>query len=627
MGNLPDFNPLSLLDQVPGVKQLEEAARALGDIADSVGKVAGEVSLGQGLGAVRELAKHPGHAEKAIAGLLKPSWAWFSQYGAGTLFKEYLVYGLGLSFDKLNSEAKTAINTIDTMLAFSTAFPLVIKAADLILDFFLGQRAPKLAESALGHIAEEMGLTWAMGMTIDRAFETAVGNKLEEAILHQKRPVDPELPVLRLMMRQHLIEKEVFEDRAAHMGYSDDWVHRFGKLADSLVPVGDLQQLWFYDLIKEGDVEKGLEALGFVGDDLTHLKTLYIDKAQTQGGLQLRSVARDLAVKGIFTVDQYKNVLQSTNMSPKEQASDLAALTLELEWGRTNTPVSAIKLRYQHGQLVDDTARPELKQLGYSDHAIAEMLASWKLGKLPHPMSASKVLTYWYSGVITNRHDAYTRLVETGLRDQDATFLLDHPPAEHARKYQLTPALIEQAYIDGAITQADVVPALTRLGVTEEAAGYMLNIATYRKARVKRPAGDHVPLSKAEVVDAWHVGVYTPQFAIDELAKLGYSPDDALTLLEIKAKGANPFAKGSAPLFPDLNAAIAYMVAHGYEVIPPADPMLPAAESVLAQHGYSYQKVGAGIATIPGGVPGYGGQQGYEGPPGGLPPEPIPPRP
>ena len=622
MGNLPDFNPLSLLDQVPGVKQLEDAAKALGDIADAVTKAAGSLVLEPGLKTLEELANHPYKAPEILGGMIGPSWKWFSQFGTGSLFKEYLELGLGLNYGEISNEAKSAVQTIDTMLAFSTAFPLIVKAADAILNFFLGQRAPKLAESALGSIAEEMGLTWAMGMTIDRAFETAVGNKLEEAILYQKRPIDPEIQVLRLMQRQFLIDKATFEDRAKHMGYSDDWVSKFGELADALIPVGDLQQLWFYDIIKDDDVCKGLESLGFSGTAKDHLKTLYLDKAQTQGGLQLRGIARDLAIKGLFTEGQYKNVLESTNMSPKEMTSDLAALNLELTYGRTTTPLSAIKLRYQHGELIDDTARPELRQLGYSEDAISDLLDSWKLGKLPHPMSAAKVLTYWYSGVITDYHDAYARLVATGLRDKDAGFLLDHPPAGGAKKYKLTPALIEQAAIDGIIDLSAMPDALKNLGVPDDTADYMVKVATYRKSRVKRPAGDYVPLNKSEIVDAWHVGVYTPQYAIDELAKLGYNPDDALTLLEIKAKGQNPLQKGSPALFPDLQSAIDFMVAHGYQVFPPPDPMLPAAESMLASHGYSYVQVGGGIATVPGGVPGYGGQLGYEGPEPGPPPPP-----
>jgi hypothetical protein len=600
MGN-PVTDALTALEgEIPGLAIIGEVITQLDDMAKEVSKYASEITSGHGHEVLSALLQNAGNATGMLQKLTKLTWDDISNYGTGTLFKTFLEGGLNLNYEKMNGEAKDSIKTIDSMLTFATLFPLSITAADAILSFFLGQRAPKLSESVLGRLSEELGLTWAMGMTIDRAFETAIGNKLEEAILYQKRPIDPEIQLLRLMLRQHLIDEPTLLDRAKHMGYSDAWAEKFAKLADAQIPVGDLQQLYLHGQIKSTEIDGYLEGLGFNPADRSLLQTLYVDKAETAAGGFLRSVARAAYEKDLIEVGDYERIQVQTNMPALEIIDDLTAIAMEKTLGKILVPVSAIKLQYEHGDLIDATATPLLAALGYTPDAITALLKAWNEPRLPHPMSASKVLTYWYSGVLTDPQDATARLVATGLRAQDATFLLNNPPAGGARRHALTPALVQQAYLDGVIEDSGLEAALTKAGLVDPQLGYAAGVARFKKTRMKRPSGASVPLTSAQILDAMKVGVFDPATAQTSLEKLGYSPDDALTLIEIKDKGNNPFLKGAAPLFKDLPSAIAYLEAHGYAVTPPPDPQLVAAEQMVLQAGWSYTPTGGGIAGLPG---------------------------
>lgn len=617
---------LSLLEgEIPGLAVIGEVIDQLDAMAKEVTKFATEIGSGHGHAVITELLKSAGKATKGLEKLPTLAWRDISTYGTGTLFKSFLEAALGLNYGEMSTEARGSIDTIDTMLTFATVFPLSITAVDAVLSFFLGQRAPRLAESVLGRLSEELGLTWAMGMTIDRAFETAIGNRLEESILYQKRPVVPEWQIIRAMLKQHLVDEHTLRDRAAHMGFSNDWVERIVGLSDAQIPVGDLQQLYLHDMLDADKLDPYLEALGFSAPDRKLLSTLYIDKAETTAGSYLRNVARAAFEKDLIAVGDYEQIQVDTNMPSREIADDLRAIAMEKTLGRLLTPVSALKTQYQHGDLHDDTVTPLLRQLGYTDDAIGQLLAAWREPKLPHPMSAAKVLTYWYSGVLTDRADAEGRLLATGLRPQDADFLLDHPPAGGARKHALTTALVTQAYLDGVLTQDQLDGAYARAGATGDVASYLKGVAMFRHSRQKRPAEATIPLTAGQVLDAFKVGVYDPQLSISELEKLGYSPEDALTLLEIKNKGENPLLKGGAPAFPNLEAAIAYLEAHGFAVHPPPDPQLTAAEQMVLQAGWTYTSAGEGISTVPQTPVPPGSAGGGPTLPGGLPgPFPVP---
>lgn len=606
MANLIGSALSGLADEIPGVSVIEDVIKQLDDLVKEVSRIGDAVAHFDPARMIAAATKDAHRAVGLIEKLGAPKFSDLTTFVESSVFKTVLSEGLGLNASKIEHEAPGSVKTIDDMIGFAIGFPLIFAGMQAVLKFFGAQRVSDVIGELFGRLPEELGVNWAIGMFMNSAMEAAVGNKFSEAIMRQKRPNAPDWRILRLALKQHLVSESQLTERMAAMGFSDDWIRVLKSLGETLVPVGDLQQLYLYNLMSGQEVKDHLGELGFRQEDAGLLYKLYIDKAQTQAGVGLRSVARELFRNQIISEGDYHQILTRTNMPAREVDDDIEALALEKQLGRLNAPVSALKTEYVHGKLDDSSALQALQQLGYTSDAAQTLLNAWKEPRAPHPMTASKVLSYWASGVITDRNDAHGRLLATGLRSQDADFLLDHPSAGHARRYQLTPSLLTNALIDDVISQEQYHQALSDLGLTGDVLERTYQVGLARKARRKPPPGPTKPLDKAEVLEAMKFGIIAPTEAQTELEHMGYSTTDALTLIEIRLKGQNPFITPQGTAGMTLPLAIAYMEGHGYQVIPPPDPQLVAAEGVLALAGYSWQGPTPGGRTGPGlNLPGF----------------------
>lgn len=586
----PDSNPfdigIKLLEEIPGVKILEDITKLLDTLGTDLGKLLALAGSYGWLGWFEQLFKHAGKAGDIFqkdAGLV---WEDFSMFGIGTLFETMLKGGLLLDETQLMKDAGDEVKTVDTMLTFVTMLPIGISALQTILKSLLGQRAGEAIGETIGKLPEEMGLTWALGMVLDRSFEAALGTALEEAIYYQKRPNRLEWPILRQLFRQHVIEPDVAREHLAHLGFQDKTIGHILKLDEQQLPVADLQRLYEYDVIKAGDVETYLKHQGFTDTDAGHLKTLYIDNIEHSAGLELRSTYRALFRNYIVDEGTYRGILASTNMPKLEIEDDVKAINDEHTLGRIHNTVAAIKTQYQHNHMDIGAATNNLQQLGYTLQAAQDLITAWTESDAPKRMSTAKILSYWYSGVMTDRGRVYDTLISHNIRPEDANFLIDNPAAGGAHVRKLTPALVTQAYLDGVIQQGELGAAYKKAGVDESALGDMEAVAAYKYAHQKRKPGEAIPLTRGDILDAFHVGIFSPDTAIQALEQLGYSDEGATLLVEIKNKG--PLTQAAPSAVRSIEQAIEILTSAGYAVHPPPNPLIGEAESLLAQAGYTW---------------------------------------
>lgn len=590
--NLPVEAP-SISD--PGIIQALKGTADLislvgGLIQTVIGDVSAEVSQLESthpLSLLTSILQHLQKAPSFLAHMANPTWNTLTELTLGNLYKTYLEVGLGLTPDKFDTQGKAGVLTVDHMLGFAYLAQLVGAAIDAAGEGILANRWAKAISKALMDIPEEMGLSWAMGMQIDKAFEAAVGRSVEENINRQKRPNAPEWPIIRTMLRQHVIKEDALVERLQSAGFTDDWINRIKTLADAVLPVGDLQNGYLHELLTKDDVLKGLSALGFNEKDQQTLATLYIDKAETEASRTYVSTARQLFRNFLITQDAYTQILQQMNYPSLQIADDVAAITLEHQVGRINNSTSTIKAQYQHKQISADIAKRELLQVGLAPEYATELIQTWDLPPLTHThgMSASRILSYLISGIL-DPQEALDRLTATGLNPTDAAFEVAHPTARPGVKVRpLTPNLVTTAYVDGIIDDAQLEQLFVKANVDPTYIPQYIAIAKYRKGNNKHVSNNTTPLTVGELLDAFQYGIMDAQTVELDLQLRGYSPADAQTLLEVKNKG-RPLVQ-PPPVFTSLSDAIAYLIQNGYQVEPPPDPMLVAAEGMVLAAGYS----------------------------------------
>lgn len=531
------------------------------------------------------ISKDPTQAETDAFNI----WQWMSEVSGGLFYTAFLKFGLGIEVDKFSDDAQKGVDTTDMLIGFTIALQYGLAILEVFGEGIFANRWAKPLIESISKIPEEMGLSWAMGMNIEEAYAVAVGKSIEEEINYQKRPNRIEWPVLRQVLKQKPYERDKIRELLQHQGFPEYQVDFIMELTDAEIPVGDLQQLYLYGLLKAEDIPDRIKRLGFSDDNANLLDKLYILKANTPSGSELRSTYRQLFQAQLVDEDTYRNILAQTNTPPLEIENDIAAIKALLKYGHVNESTAVIKARRIHNIIDDGEAVTKLKQLGLTDEAAADMVASWLLPPIhpKHGLSQARILSYYISGVLTAQ-EAAAQLQDSGLNSNAINLLIAHPNAHpQVTIHRLTPSFVITAYLDGAIGEPELRDKFTLAGVPDSDLDYWVTIAHYRYTHRKQSSGGTVALTKGEIIDAFKYGIYDEQQALTQLEHLNYDTTNATILLEIANKGV--FQPSVAPAFANLGEAIGYLQAQGYQVFPPQDPKITAAEGMLANAGYSYQ--------------------------------------
>lgn len=590
-----------ILGLIPGASSIADLLKVVTDIINDIEQTVGFVVGYHPLNFIKDIAQWYKHASAVVQADKIPFVQWMSNLAFGGVFKSFLEDGLGVDTSNFKDEQNAAVTTVDTMLGFAFAIQFIVAAIETVGEGLFANRWGQALKHTIAKLPEEMGLSWALGLTIDELFRSAQGVVLEEEVNAQKRPNRIQWQQLRVLLKQHVINEDQFNKLLIKQGFPDDQIAMILKLVDAQIPVGDIAQLWYRGDLTDDEAKKKLSDLGFSDDDVAKLFDLYAAKSENEASVTYRSVAQQLFVNHLISEDQYRAILTNANYPEKLIDQNIAAIRLEQDVGRLLQSVGVIKARFQHGQIDAGEASKELRELNYADSYIAELLQAWENAPLrrTHGLSQSKILSYYVSGIMTV-DQARTGLLATGLKDADVQFLLDHPTANTgARVHQRTPSLVTQAYVDGAIDDASLADAFTSAGVQGTDLSWYVSIAHYRLAHKRGAVGADVPLDLAQWKAAYKVGLIDFQALVTRIESLGYNPDNALLLAEIENKG--PYQPPAPPAFATLQDAISYMEGLGYAIEAPPNPRLLAAEGVLSAAGYTWI---APVATAPPAVPG-----------------------
>lgn len=582
------------------LRLLEQLFSSMGIVARELDVVLRQIDYSHLPRVIEAVGGYIEHAVEVFDIVTLVSWRFVSQFTpqAGFL-REMITLGLGVDTEQFDEDGAAAIQVADSMIGFAVALQYIAASVSVIGKLPLANRMPSGLWKTIEKLPEEFGLTWALGLTIEKAFETAVGTQLERNIWRQKRPNEPEWNIARMMLRQHVIDDDALTEILENSGFSEKWIARIRKLETQPLPIGDVQGLYQSKLIDDVQVKTFINQLGFTDEIAALLKTLYVDKAETTAGAELRATARMLYRNNQLSQDDYRTILTDTHFPDRLIDEDIKAVELEHSVGWKQQSIAVVKSQLIHATITFDAAVLKIVNLGYSKDNATDLVKSWQAPPIrrQHGLSQSEVLRYFVAGLL-DKTAAQTQLQALGVAPDTINFLIDHPTASAGVHHlRLTPALVTQAYLVGAIQDSDLPDAFKKAGAGDETIDYLIAQARYKYAHHHIPGSGTTPLTVGDVKSAFKLGLFDEPTALNWLMELGYSQQNALLLLEIENKG--PIQPPQAPAFPSLQAAMAYLEQYGYTFQYPPDPQWEAAVQ---------QVEAAGITPIPptGFIPPYG---------------------
>lgn len=452
--------------------------------------------------------------------------------------------GVELS-DSPAAQEGEAVQMVQRMLGFATALPFVTGELRNAVKALLGEHAPEALLKAIEDIPLDLGVNFFIGTVIERIFETAVSRPLEEAIAEQKRPARLEWPQIRALARAKALSHTEFVERLRKAGFRETDIPLITELDRQLLTVADLQAAYQFGLRDEPFIRDYLDKIGLSSDDADLAIDLYLKRAETAGGDQLRAVAQKGYLDSHISEDQYRTYLAMANVPQASIDLEVAAARLVKDWGRVQLNASEVKKLYEDGAINDAQVISRLQNLGYTEDDAITLVHEWTLTKAQgHPgLTEARILAYLVGGVITPAN-AYDRLVNLGIRSEDARFLVDHPEAStKIKSHPLSQSTIMAAMVDGIIDQVTAERMLVDQGMTADDAHLAALVTLHNANRGPKPKQPHKLLSEGQIIDAFKQGLARDTWAIRELVVAGYSEDDAMLLVaieETKLSGVPP---------------------------------------------------------------------------------------
>ena len=444
---------------------------------------------------------------------------------------------LGLDLSAIpGDEGAEAVRALQRLFGFGVLLDFGTSEIHDLLKSTMGDNAPTGLLDAVKNIPQSVGVNWAVGFLLSQFVWTAYMPPLVERANNQTRPLRLQAQeAIALWQREQMSDGEL-RLQLANLGYRDADMDRMKSLAQQRLSLSDLQQAFLFELRDESYVRTYLKRSGVGDDEINLLVELYLTRAETAGGDQLRAVAQRGYLDNRLTRADYYNILTSVNVPPASIRLELEAADLAKTWQVKALSVGQIQTLYQKNLINDAQALQRLVTQGYSEEDAQQLIASWKATAVAaHPgLTESMVLAYLVSGVLTPSQ-AYDRLIGMGIKAEDASFLVQHPSAVGATKsHGPSSSLIISAYIDGVIDVTEAESRLREAGMTDDAVQLAIREASFQVVRGKQAKEPHKNLSDAQILDAFRFGLATSAWTTRQLGLAGYSDADALLIVAIE---------------------------------------------------------------------------------------------
>jgi hypothetical protein len=265
----------------------------------------------------------------------------------------------------------------------------------------------------------------------------------------------------------------------------------------------------------------------------------FLPLLQTAGSPASRTEMIQLWRRGKVTEDQVKTALRESRLKDK-----YIDTVLEL---KTQLPaLYEIRALLADGSLTAEQGTELMLAEGYQPHIVAAIVKGAVNGTIANTklLHESMYADLYKEGAITPE-EFQAELKTLGYTKAGGELIqavYDNEAAISARNAVISK--VRAAYIAGKVTEQQAKDTLNEIGLI---AGMVERLID--DWDLERDTNIRL-LTAAQVVDAWHLGLFDPgnnadntQAALGYLETLGYSGPDAVTLLEIKIKG--PLGNGA----------------------------------------------------------------------------------
>jgi hypothetical protein len=410
--------------------------------------------------------------------------------------------------------------------------------------------AIKAVGSMVQSIYWNLGLGFLGWQTLAPLLSSGLQPGLNRYYLRKYRPNRFSAGELRDLYALGEISSTYFQDEARTLGWRDEDIGKWVKLAFRNLSEADVWQAWHEKRIDLSQAAERLRALGYDPGDIPLLFQLNPMPPEPEAKETSAGTARASYRKGLISASSLRVMLEALDYNQQEINLIIQLEDLQAEAARKDLTVNQIKDAWTQNVLTDVEARHWLTEAGFALEQINLLIQTWQAEAVPEFLKVnSGTVTGAYVEHIYNRTQAATKLMSIGYTQEDATLQLDlaelrnpdafNPPAPPPPKL-LTPGVLSELVFYGLLTPEGMRSRLVDLGYTEADA-----VLLSEAARIRAIPGVKV-LPQASIANAYLAGVIGRGTAIGRLEALGYD-ETAAEIVIATLEAQNPELFGAPP--------------------------------------------------------------------------------
>jgi hypothetical protein len=425
-------------------------------------------------------------------------------------------------------------NLIQEMQGLQTTVHVINGLADLTLE--------TLSAGQLEGLGRTLD-TLYRGLGMHRIGEAATRPLIEVGLMpsvsrwyqEKYRPLRFSAAELRDLYALGEISEAQLRSDAAYLGWRNADINEWIKLSYRTLTQGDVFDAYNTGKITDTEAIKRLRALGYNPADIPLLFKINPPPEAKTANLATATTARAAFREGLIGEAELRSLLAALNMAQRE-----TDLIVDIEKAnRTQdtraASLSQIREAWTENVITDPEAVNWLRKANFGAEEVSLLMETWKAANTPtwRKLNVGTITSAYVEGVI-GRNAAKTKLIEVGLRDEDAELELNltekrnpaafgtlPPPAARV----LSPSTLAELVIVGLITPAVMVSRLVTAGYTVSDATMLAELAMIRG----QPSPRELPQRTIE--QAYKSGVLNRSGATAELLKIGYSASQAALIL------------------------------------------------------------------------------------------------
>ena len=357
------------------------------------------------------------------------------------------------------------------------------------LDWLPGM---KIYSEVINSFRWNLGIQWLTWVIVGAPLRAAIGDPLERIYRKKYRTSYPTRADFEEMMRRRIIKEDEFKEQMKELGYPDEFLDQLKEIGYKTLSLETIKKAYKMKLIDKDELAHYLMRLGYTLKDTEILYDM-IRRESTEEHKEITlSIAREAYREDIISKAEFEGILKS--------------------------------LGY------DETSRRIIIRL--EDARKARKRADLTRGALERAFR---------EGVITEK-EFRKRLIDLGFTEESANIIVETAKASMKPDFRKpTRALLENAFKLGVISEADFLEKLQEIGYDRETAELIVN--TVKKQIEKSLEIKPRKMSVSQVLDAYFEGVIDLRTALDKLKLLGYSEEDATTLIKTEEKKRAPRPK------------------------------------------------------------------------------------